>query len=96
MKDFVIAALIGIMVLTMVFLSIVIVFKIVFKRDNKNEKNVDHTLVQIDDATGSWSHCDVFYDKDTRIMYLVNYHGGITVMVNPDGSPRLYKEDNDD
>lgn len=88
--DFMIGILIGILVLTVVISMVIII-----KKDNKTEKNVDHTLVQIDKVDGPYSNCTVYYDKDTRVMYIVNYHGGITVMVNPDGSPRLYKEDND-
>ena len=85
--NFIIGLLIGIIVLT-VGISMVIIIK----KDDKTEKNVDHTLVQIDKVSGSYSNCDIYYDKDTRVMYIVNYHGGATVMVNPDGSPRLYKE----
>lgn len=72
---------------------ILIIIAAIFKSSNKTEKNVDHTLVKMDRITTNFN---VYYDKDTRVMYIVNYRGGTTVMVNPDGSPRLYKEDNDD
>ena len=33
----------------------------------------------------------VVYDKDTKVMY-VRYRGSYTVLVNADGTPRLYEE----
>lgn len=39
---------------------------------------------------------DTVYHKDTKVMYAIfyGYHnqGGFTMLVNPDGSPMLYKE----
>ena len=37
----------------------------------------------------------VFVDKDTNVMYLfvdAGGNGGVTYMVNPDGSPKLYTD----
>lgn len=37
----------------------------------------------------------VFVDKDTNVMYLfvdAGDNGGVTYMVNPDGSPKLYTD----
>ena len=39
----------------------------------------------------------IVYDTDTRVMYVMATIGGnygdFTMLVNPDGSPRLYEED---
>ena len=34
----------------------------------------------------------VAYDKTTGVMYFVNYHGGVTPIINADGSPRVWEE----
>lgn len=40
---------------------------------------------------------DVYYHRDTKVMYVVSdgsyTYGNFTVLVNPDGSPMLWKED---
>ena len=36
----------------------------------------------------------IFIDKETKVMYLFmknGYGGGLTIMLNPDGSPKLYQ-----
>ena len=33
----------------------------------------------------------VAYDKTTGVMYIVNYHGGVTPIINADGSPRIWE-----
>lgn len=33
----------------------------------------------------------VYYDEETMVMYIGNTRGGFSVMVNPDGTPKLYK-----
>lgn len=34
----------------------------------------------------------VVYDKDTKVMYVVNNKGYYWVLYNPDGTPRIYEE----
>ena len=36
---------------------------------------------------------EIFYDKDTKVMYCRAYRGGVTPMYNVDGTLRLYNED---
>jgi hypothetical protein len=33
----------------------------------------------------------VFVDKETRVQYFVNYHGGITPLIDENGKPLLYE-----
>lgn len=33
----------------------------------------------------------VFVDKETRVQYFVNYHGGITALIDENGKPLLYE-----
>lgn len=40
----------------------------------------------------------LMYDKETKVMYLFvkeGYGGGLTVLLNPDGTPMLYEEGNE-
>lgn len=41
---------------------------------------------------GETDDFNVMYDKETKVMYIVHYRGGIEVMVNADGKPKLYNE----
>ena len=34
----------------------------------------------------------VVYDKDTKVMYVVNNKGYYWVLYNPDGTPRIYEK----
>ena len=34
---------------------------------------------------------DVLYDKDTKVMYVNSYRGVFAMLVNADGTPKLYK-----
>ena len=46
-------------------------------------------------SEGSWYA--IVYDKDTKVMYskstLSRNYGILTLLVNPDGTPRLYEEE---
>ena len=48
------------------------------------------SMMTIVEATGSYA---VLVDNVTRVMYIAknNSHGSITVMVNADGTPRIWK-----
>lgn len=39
---------------------------------------------------------EIIVDRDTRVCYLVNRVGGIVMMTNSDGTPKLYEGDLDD
>lgn len=36
--------------------------------------------------------CDIVYDKETKVMYVVSRTGTFTVMVDENGKPLLYNE----
>lgn len=36
---------------------------------------------------------EIIVDEDTKICYLINKLGGVVMMKNPDGSPKLYRKD---
>lgn len=39
-----------------------------------------------------WSaYGSVFYQKDTKVMYAYTSSSGFTMLVNPDGTPQIYK-----
>ena len=45
-----------------------------------------------------YNACDIWYDKETMVMYVGRHNGNggtaLIVMVNADGTPKLYKEEN--
>lgn len=57
-------------------------------------------VIQHNDLTtsvfGKDEYTIVLYDKETKVMYLFvknGYGGGLTVLVNADGTPMLYEEE---
>lgn len=57
---------------------------------NSGTYDYKYTMKAIDvDSNGKYV---IYYDKNTKVMYIQDSSkGGIAVMVNPDGSPQLYK-----
>lgn len=60
------------------------------------EQNKDNTSMFI--LIESADYCyDVVYHKDTKVMYAISRgtynRGTFTLLVNPDGSPMIYKEE---
>ena len=41
---------------------------------------------------GPGSTYEVYYDLETKVMYIIAYHGGISPLYNADGSLKLYQE----
>lgn len=50
----------------------------------------ESTLVVLDGKLG-WNLIVTLYDTETKVMYLYNKDGGITPMINADGTPKLYE-----
>ena len=46
------------------------------------------------------SDYDIVYHRDTKVMYAISdgsyNHGTFTLLVNPDGTPMLYKEESEE
>lgn len=38
-----------------------------------------------------WVHICIFYDIETGVMYMVSREGGMTVMVDAEGKPLIYR-----
>lgn len=54
----------------------------------------DNRFVMVYEEISSGSTCKVYYDNETKVMYLaigVYKGGGVTVLVNKDGKPLLYE-----
>ena len=70
--------------------------------DSTNYGSIDNdrfVVIQHNDLTtsvfGKDEYTIVLYDKETKVMYLFvknGYGGGLTVLVNADGTPMLYEE----
>lgn len=57
------------------------------------DENAPSNFVVVE-RTAIWN---IVYDKDTKVMYAVSdgsyNHGSFTLLVNSDGTPKLYEED---
>ena len=58
------------------------------KEDNKKYDTGFRTLERFN---GSGMSAYVIYDVNTGVMYWVNYRGGVTPIINADGSPRIWE-----
>ena len=76
----------GIVMLIIIFSMLIAVCVLSVKEscENKSIKN------QLERVQGGYRQ-SVLYDRDTKVMYLWDYRGGYTVMVDADGSPLLYE-----
>ena len=80
--------------LVLVFLLVVAVLTISGCSDGMYEEpraDASKMFVRVEDC-GSF---DIMYDKDTKVMYTVSSsrypYGNITLLVNADGTPKLWK-----
>ena len=88
-------------IISLLIISTVPFFIIAFtgnKSENKDDNAIIITEVS-DTATGyefeiaqigATGQPEIIYDKDTKVMYLVSENGNHTVILNSDGSPKLY------
>ena len=90
-------------IISLLIISTVPFFIIAFA-GNKSENKDDNIIIdtEVSDTTGyefgiahigATGQPEVIYDKDTKVMYLVSENGNHTVILNSDGTPRLYEED---
>jgi hypothetical protein len=56
--------------------------------ETKADANRPSMFVLVE-RTCSW---DVVYDKETKVMYAVSGDHGFSVLVNTDGTPKIYNE----
>jgi thioredoxin-related protein len=62
-------------------------------RSRSQNNTIENPMVKVYEDSNS----TIWYDKDTMVMYYernCTYCVEITVMVNADGTPKLYKEEN--
>lgn len=76
----------GIVMLFIVFAMLISIAVLLIKEDGKN----DTIKNQLERVEGGYRQ-SVSYDRDTKVMYLWDYRGGYTVMVDADGNPLLYE-----
>ena len=66
---------------------------------SEEQDNTEDTIVQVEDTMmqleNGWEY-RIYADKDTGVMYLYtymgrNYGGGLTVMLNADGTPKIWQ-----
>lgn len=76
----------GIVMMVIVFSMIIACAVLLIKEDGEN----DTIKNQLELIHGGYRQ-SVLYDRDTNVMYLLDYRGGYTVMVDADGNPLLYE-----
>lgn len=85
-------------VLFIIVVIAVMVFQDVYDHINNEPTDVAITT-EVPDSTGyefgiaqigATGQPEIIYDKDTKVMYLVSENGNHTVILNSDGSPKLY------
>jgi len=76
----------GIVMMIIVFSMLIAACVLMVKEDSEN-KSIKNQLERVQ---GGYRQ-SVLYDRDTKVMYLWDYRGGYTVMVDADGDPLLYK-----
>lgn len=54
------------------------------------DDEVSHTEYLTELSRDYWLDVIVLYDNETKVMYLKGLDSGFVMMVNPDGTPRLY------
>ena len=90
------SVIIGIILIALIVL-IGVVFVWAIKSSNNMKENTvtneEPTFIKVDEVSGDAGSFDVYYDRETKVMYVMKFHGGVTVMVNPDGTPMLYEEE---
>lgn len=73
-------------------LIIILVITLTGCSDMKEESpNADYDtgfriIERFDNGTSIW----IVYDKTTGVMYIMNYHGSVTPVINADGTPRIW------
>lgn len=65
-------------------------------KTTESQKSTQESDMFVCIQEADYHHCyDVAYHKDTKVMYVVSHgpysYGNFTVLVNPDGSPMIYK-----
>lgn len=76
----------GVIMMIIVFSMIIACAVLIIKEDGEN----DTIKNQLERVEGGYRQ-SVLYDRDTKVMYLWDYRGGYTVMVDADGNPLLYE-----
>lgn len=61
-------------------------------KDESHDEDID-TGFRVLERFDSDPNALVFYDVNTGVMYLINYHGGVTPIINADGTPRIWRGD---
>ena len=83
--------LIGILIMIIV-LIIIKLSSLNWTDDNKDASNKSTTDIHLFEHVGYGTRLaeEVVYDKETKVMYVVDSNRGYTMLVNADGTPRLY------
>lgn len=78
--------------------GLVIVLILLFTSCNSNQNianaKPESSMIKIESGDVEGLCYTIFADKETKVMYIFtqsSYKGGLTVMLNSDGTPKLYE-----
>ena len=84
-------------VLVMILISCMVLIVGCGKRTDSQSKK-ENTFVCVQKADG-FNAYDIVYQRDTKVMYAVSHGyyncGTFTLLVNPDGTPMIYEEEDE-
>jgi len=58
-------------------------------KEESSDEDIDTGFRTLEYFDGTNNY--VAYDKTTGVMYFVNFRGGVTPIINADGSPRIWE-----
>lgn len=73
-----------------IILCMTITLGVVGYGSNNCRNSAEENMLETIDRDTSY---EIFYDKDTKVMYYRAYRGGVTPMYNADGTLRVYVGD---
>lgn len=73
-----------------IILCMTITLGVVECSSNNCRNSAEENMLETIDRDTSY---EIFYDKDTKVMYYRAYRGGVTPMYNADGTLRVYVGD---
>ena len=60
-------------------------------KEESSDEDIDTGFRVLEKYSSTNMNMLIVYDKTTGVMYLANYHGSVTPIINADGSPRIWE-----
>lgn len=83
----------------LICIAVILAFAILLGgcQSKSSENNIDNMFVKVGQSN-QCPHIVILYDRDTKVMYSMSSYdrncGILTLLVNADGTPKIWKESN--